>query len=218
MDVLEPELLAWRVFAILFSFAFVALVVLIIRAMFRKPEAKFRHIYAGVETFTEPVPGSVFVRFHTYDGFLLWATQHEHAFHAVPEQARELLRRLHRYNLTHGVFVHGALVIPFMSYFNYKAQLRSITAQEVDATFVDWVSGNADDSLPNVAAVAAQRARQRTWFHALFGWIAAALGAVFRVVAVVLLTQREWETAIGGIVIGLLLASVGRDWLRHSLV
>ena len=103
-----------------------------------------------------------------------------------------------------------------MSHFNYRAQLRSIATQEAEEAFAEPVSGNAIDAPANVATVAAERARQRTWFHTLFGWIAAALGAVFLVVATVLLIQREWEAGLGGVVVGLLLASVGRDWLRRS--
>jgi hypothetical protein len=191
MDAVELVLLAWRIFAILLPFAFVVLVVLIVRAVFRNPEVKFRRVYAGTETFTEPVPDSVFVRFHTYDGFLVWVREHEHAFYALPEEARELLRRLHRYNLTRGILAAGGRFVPFISYFNYKAQLRSIAAQEVEQSFADSVSGTAGDTLPNVAAAAAERARQRTWFHTLVGWMAAAFGVQFLVMAVVALAQRE---------------------------
>ena len=51
-------------------------------------------------------------------------------FWAPPQDAREALWRLHRFNLTWGMFAHGALLIPLVSYGNYLAQKRAIRRQE----------------------------------------------------------------------------------------
>lgn len=75
-----------------------------------------------------PEPGFVYVAFHTYSGILLFVTQIEHQFWAEPDNARLLLSRLHRFNLTWGFLVAGPL-IPIMSLLNYGLQRRSITRQ-----------------------------------------------------------------------------------------
>jgi hypothetical protein len=45
---------------------------------------------------------------------------------ASPDDARQLLWRLHQFNLTYGLFAYGALFIPVLSYCNYLAQKRAI--------------------------------------------------------------------------------------------
>ena len=74
-------------------------------------------------------PGDVQFVFHTYHGLLVIVEQTEHSVSAPPEEALKLLWRLHRFNLTWGLFAYGALLIPILSYFNYLAQKRSIAKQ-----------------------------------------------------------------------------------------
>jgi hypothetical protein len=84
----------------------------------------------GLKVHNGPAPGLVAVVFHTYYGFIVFVVQTEHRFWAPPDDAREALWRLHRFNLSWGMFAYGVLVIPFLSFGNYLAQKRSIGRQQ----------------------------------------------------------------------------------------
>ena len=49
--------------------------ILVIRSMRTKPEKKFRKIYEGIDVSKNPGEGLVELRYHTYDGILLWFVQ-----------------------------------------------------------------------------------------------------------------------------------------------
>ncbi len=96
----------------------------------RSAEPAQRRAYDGLKVHPGPAPGLVAVVFHTYYGVLAFVSQTEHRFWATPDDAREALLRLHRFNLSWGIFAYGALLIPPLSYVNYLAQKRSIRRQE----------------------------------------------------------------------------------------
>ena len=86
--------------------------------------------YDGLKVYTTPQPGTVSVVFHTYFGFIIHTIQTEHRFYASPDDALLALWRLHKFNLTWGMFAYPYyLVIPLLSYGNYLAQRRSIGRQ-----------------------------------------------------------------------------------------
>jgi hypothetical protein len=85
--------------------------------------------FEGIRLHAMPEPGDVTFVYHTYRGLLLWFTQTEHRVVAPPEDAEKLLKRLLRFNLTWGLLSYGLIFIPFVSYGNYRAQLRSIRQQ-----------------------------------------------------------------------------------------
>ena len=62
---------------------------------------------------------------------MIWVTQDEHHVHARYEDAKTLLGRLLRFNLTWGLLSYGLLFIPFVAYFNYRAQRNSIEQQHI---------------------------------------------------------------------------------------
>jgi hypothetical protein len=97
---------------------------------FRNPAKKFRRAYSGLQTSTAPVHGTVSIRFHTYDGFLAYFVQTPHEVYASPADARKLLGRLLRYNLTYGMFAAGCIFVPPLSLIEYLSQLRDIRRQE----------------------------------------------------------------------------------------
>ncbi len=74
-------------------------------------------------------PGDVSFRCHTYRGFLVWVVQQEHIVIAPANDAKCLLSRLLRYNLTWGLLSYGMLLIPVLACGNYVAQMRSIRRQ-----------------------------------------------------------------------------------------
>lgn len=96
----------------------------------RTAQASQQRAFEGLKVHPGPAPGLTGVVFHTYFGFIAFVTQTEYRFWAPPEDAREALWRLHRFNLIWGMFAYGALLIPLVSYGNYLAQKRSIRKQE----------------------------------------------------------------------------------------
>lgn len=78
----------------------------------------------------KPQHGDVCFVYHTYRGFLVWFVQDEHHVCAPPEDARSLLTRLLRFNLTWGMLSYGLLFVPLLAISNYVAQKRSIEKQE----------------------------------------------------------------------------------------
>jgi hypothetical protein len=95
----------------------------------RYPHPAEKRAYVGVRNQPAHAPGTVEVEFHTYSGILVFVVQRKHHFWASPDDARMTLWRLHKFNLTWGMFAYGALLIPLVSYFNYVAQKRSIDRQ-----------------------------------------------------------------------------------------
>jgi hypothetical protein len=67
--------------------------------------------------------------FHTYSGFLKFAVQREHDLWLPYDSARELLWRLHVYNLKWGWLALGGPLVPLLSCFNYWWQARSLRRQ-----------------------------------------------------------------------------------------
>jgi len=102
---------------------------------FTDPVRRFARVYRGLDVATRPAAGRVHVVFHTYDGFLAWFTQTRHEAYLPPDQARLFLNRSVRYTLTWGLLCAGALFVLPLTLFNYLAQRRSISRQELDAAF-----------------------------------------------------------------------------------
>lgn len=88
-------------------------------------------LFQGVKVYDGPAPGTVGVVFHTYSGLLVFVQQVEYKFWSAPQDARTVLSRMNKYNLTRGFFAYGALVIPLLSLGNYWAQKRRIAKQEM---------------------------------------------------------------------------------------
>ena len=100
-----------------------------IRWFRRRAEASLERIYREVGVSATPSKDDVPVVFHTYYGFIAYFVQKEHNLCLTPEKAELLLRRLHGYNLRWCLFAYGVLVIPILSYFNYRAQLNKVRQQ-----------------------------------------------------------------------------------------
>jgi hypothetical protein len=94
------------------------------------PITTLERLYAEFSDDDTPAADRVEFVFHTYNGFLFYVMQREHRFRLAPDRARELLWRLHKFNLTWGMLAYGVLVIPLLSYGNYLAQKSRIRKQE----------------------------------------------------------------------------------------
>jgi hypothetical protein len=89
--------------------------------------------YEGIDVHETAQQGDVQFLFHTYHGFLVFFIQTEHRVSCPPDDARELLRRLNWFNLTWGMLSYGMVFVPFLSFFNQRAQNRAIARQEATA-------------------------------------------------------------------------------------
>ncbi|MEN6450781.1 MAG: hypothetical protein ABFC96_09835 [Thermoguttaceae bacterium] len=90
--------------------------------------------FEGVTISHAPGPGLVGVVFHAYSGVFAFTRQVEYRFWADPSDARLVLARLHRFNLTWGFFAYGALIIPILSLGNYWVQQARIKEQAAQTT------------------------------------------------------------------------------------
>lgn len=89
-----------------------------------------RKRFAGLDLHESPEKGDVCFECHTYRGFLVWFVQEEHQVCARPEDARLLLSRLLRFNLTWGMLSYGLLFVPLLAIGNCIVQRRSIDKQD----------------------------------------------------------------------------------------
>lgn len=101
--------------------------------LFRGYEALARRAlaraYVGLAVQEPPAPGDVVVTYATYHGLIAWFTQTPHRAALPPDDARVLLGRLLRFNLTWGLLTYGMLFILPLSFLNYSAQRRAIVRQ-----------------------------------------------------------------------------------------
>ena len=129
----EPSLLYGRLLALGCVLLLVLVPVLVIRARRRaeRPESldKFFSGIREIRLNRIAQPGDVHLTFHTYDGFLVHVTQRRHDLILPAAEARIVLKRMFRHNLTWGMFAYGALFIPILSYFEYRSQSRKIDVE-----------------------------------------------------------------------------------------
>ncbi len=95
--------------------------------------------FAGLDLHESMEPGDVGFVYLTYRGFLVWFVQDEHRVYAPPADARLLLTRLLRFNLTWGMLSYGLLFVPLIAIGNYYVENRSIENQEREFTRITSV-------------------------------------------------------------------------------
>jgi len=133
IQVEEPSLLYGRLLALGCVLLLVGVPILVIRARRRahRPES-LEKFFSGIEGIRQNAiaqPGDVHLTFHTYSGFLVHVTQRTHDLVLPAAEARIVLNRMFKHNLTWGMFAYGALFIPILSYFEYRSQSRKIDVE-----------------------------------------------------------------------------------------
>lgn len=86
--------------------------------------------YADLKIHADPQAGDVILSYVTYHGFIAWFSQTPHHVALPPDDARKLLGRLLRFNLTWGLVTYGCLFILPLALLNYITQRRSIGKQQ----------------------------------------------------------------------------------------
>ena len=163
--------------------------------------------YAGLSIHAIPRTGDVVLTYHTYHGFIAWFTQTPHHVVLPPDDARILLGRLLRFNLTWGLVTCGVVFVLPLAVLNYLGQRRSVCEQEASGSFP------ASETTSPVDAPDHETDESASAFHRVVGWIAAGLCAVFAVSVVACLFTGEFEGAVGGAIASVVLGATARSWL-----
>ncbi len=103
----------------------------------RRTGSALEQAFDGIEWHQSPLEGDVVMVYHTYHGFLVWFTQTEHCVSLRPSEAKRLLSRLLRFNITWGLLSYGGLLIAPLALANYWAQRRSIKKQVESLGLID---------------------------------------------------------------------------------
>lgn len=173
--------------------------------------------YADLIIHPVPQPGNVVLSYHTYHGFIAWFTQTHHYVFLAPADARKLLGRLLRFNLTWGLVTPGALFIPPLAILNFFAQRRSIADQESAGGF-SGLNSNGFKSAPVKVLLSTDFviSESPSAFHRFLGWVLAGLCVTFCISSVVCFATGEFDVAIAGVMVAMLFGWVARDWLGIS--
>lgn len=127
----EPSLWPGRLLAVAAVLLLIGVPIFVIKFRRRSLSVAQDDLYAGIQGIRplgEPEAGDVRLVFHTYSGFLAYVTQRRHEVTLPADQARVLLNRALKHNLTWGFFAYGALFIPIISLVEYRSQAARIAA------------------------------------------------------------------------------------------
>lgn len=180
--------------------------------------------YRGLTIHDVPKAGDVVITYHTYHGLIAWVTQIPHQVALPPDDARRLLGRLLRFNLTWGLPSYGALFIPPIAILNYVAQRKLIATGE--ATTLAAKDEDQTGGAPTHARAAQNpydsprtqtdsKVSDRPLLHFAIGWACAGLCGVFLIAVAIGLVNGEYGSAVGGLVIAALFGWLARNWLGY---
>ncbi len=208
-------------FAILIAIAIIAGLGFVALWLFRGYECLARRslgrIYSDFDIHPDFRPGDVVVTYHTYHGLVAWFTQTPHYVALPPDDARKLLGRLLRFNLTWGLATPGLLLIPPLALMHYASQRRSIDRQEANGgtttSAVPPADTLADDFFDFGTASKNKDVASPSLFHRVAGCIAAGLCAVCGIGTIACLVDGKFDGAIVCLVLVVLLGWVARNWL-----
>lgn len=178
--------------------------------------------YADLAVHGDPQPGDVVLIYHSYHGFIGWFTQTPHQVALSPKDARKLLGRLFRFNLTWGLVTYGTIFIVPLSILNYFAQRRAIAVQEAGGP-TGSILRPTDTAVIETSAApdsatldSSSDSDSPSSFRRIVGWIAAGLSVMFSVSVLVCIITGELQAAAGGVMVAVLLGLVAKDWLGKS--
>ena len=104
--------------------------VAIIKLMRKTNTSKTENLFKGIDLKSEEARGDVLIEFTTYDGFVFWVTSRNYAGYLPPAQARELLKRMYKYNLKYGLLNFFGMFTFLFSTISYRTQIQSVEEQE----------------------------------------------------------------------------------------
>ena len=177
-------------------------------------------IYDGLQIHEAPQLGDVLISYHTYHGVLIWFTQTHHVVALPAADARILLGRLLRFNLSYGLLAKGSFLIAPLVFFNYLAQRRAVARQQTEYELAVL--------LPSPQDLSSSKSRIRPpdlgiFYHAqtspsiilqLTGWLCAVMVPMFAISAVAAVCRGEYKGAIGGAVLAGVFVWIADEWTR----
>jgi hypothetical protein len=198
------------------------LVGVVVLYLFRGYEALARRAlarrYAGLQVHETPAPGDVTLSYETYHGLVAWFTQTSHRVSMPPGDARILLGRLMRFNLTWGLVTYGALFVLPLALVNYFAQRRSISGQESNNAFavtpVSESLGVAEGNPYAPPQTTSSIATPSRSFYYVIGWICAFICFAGGIGTFQCLMRRDFETAIGVLLVTAFFGWTAWDWIH----
>jgi hypothetical protein len=125
----EPSPWPGRAIAAIAIILLISVPVLVVwarRRRTRRESAMFYEGIKGIRPSAECGPGEVRLVFHTYSGFLVFADQRKHDIVLPASEARILLRRLFKHNVTWGLLAYAGLLVPLVSCPEYLKQSKKI--------------------------------------------------------------------------------------------
>jgi len=167
--------------------------------------------YADLELRATPEPGDVILTYYTYHGLLVWFTQTPHQVVLSPRDARKLLGRLFRFNLTWGLITYGSLFIFPLAILNYVGQRRSIAYQAANGGVLYLVPPPGENVEEGVATI--ETKNPPSLVRRMIGWTLLLLTVTFGISSAVFLATGEFQAGIGGVLIAALLGWGVRDFL-----
>jgi hypothetical protein len=163
-------------------------------------------VYDGLKIHEPPRVGDVLISYHTYHGVLVWFTQTHHVVALPAADARILLDRLLRFNLSYGLLAQGSFLVAPLVFFNYLAQRRAVTRQQTEYELADLQptvkssdSFNSRVSPPDLGNFYKAQTSPSIILQ-LTGWVCAMMTPLFAITAVVALCRGEFQGAVGGAV------------------
>ena len=102
-----------------------------------KGQDVFGNLFRGLNVSTSRRRGDVLVRFHTYRGILISIEQLEHNVWCPPDEARKLIGRFFRFNLSYGSGALFGPVIPIVSFSYWRRERRSVKEQVRNVSTTD---------------------------------------------------------------------------------
>ncbi|MBI1248623.1 hypothetical protein GC197_12380 [bacterium] len=177
-------------------------------------ERSLQRTYAELTIHTEPESGDVIITYYTYHGFLVWVTQNQHFVAMPPEDARVLLGRLLRFNLTWGLVSLGSFFVVPLAILDYFGQRRSIDRQEATGQTLTFVAAPAKTEVvaPAKTEVVVE---PKPFFHRMVGWFCAMMSGAFLVAVLLEVVIGEYQAAGVGVLPALIFGWIALSWLRQ---
>lgn len=92
----------------------------------KKAQKAISDNFACFDISSKKQEGYIEIYFVTYYGLIFYTNQTEHRFFVRLDQAEQLVRKLHSYNLRFCWLAYGMIFIPLLSYLNLKKETRKI--------------------------------------------------------------------------------------------
>jgi hypothetical protein len=153
----------------------------------------------------EPQPGDVALVYRTYHGFRLWVVPTEHRYILPTADARVLLGRMLRFNLTRGLQSAAGPLVVLPALVDYARQRRAIERQEAQGECWTHV-------LRAAAFRGAQLRQPPALYRRIIGYMCAGIAFLMAIALIPALLNGQWQALVVLAFFGLLLGSFAYEF------